>query len=648
MFPEIGHFALILAMFFAAALGVLPLIGYRTRNGLLLSSAVPLTYVTTALIFLSFVALTLAFVQDDFSVQYVAQNSNTLLPIWYKVSAVWGGHEGSLLLWALILGGWASAVARKSHTLPELTAPVVLAILGIVATGFIAFIVYTSSPFVRLLPETPVDGADLNPLLQDFGLIVHPPTLYMGYVGFSVAFAFAIAALITGNLNSSWARWARPWTNVSWAFLTLGITLGSWWAYYELGWGGWWFWDPVENASLMPWLAGTALVHSLAVTEKRGVFKSWTVLLAIFTFSLSFLGTFLVRSGVLNSVHAFAADPTRGVFILALLVVIIGSSLLLYALRAGEVRSSVSFGITGREAWLLLNNILLTILTLTVLLGTLYPLIFDALGLGKISVGAPYFNAVFGPIALFLIVLMGIGPIAKWHKTKGALLVRHAIAPALLAVLLSAIVYFVGDFDGWVWASLAIALWLSLMCFVEWFSKVAGKNSSLWTRAKKLPRAYYGMQLAHIGVAVALIGVIFVSANSVEKMVRLAPGESVEVNGYEFTFEGIKHVEGPNYVADTGVITVRENGKLIDTMHPQKRLYTTTRQVMTEASLSPGFTRDLYVSLGESLDQGAWGVRIYVKSFVRWIWLGGLMMMAGGLLAAFDPRYRKKAEVAHA
>jgi cytochrome c-type biogenesis protein CcmF len=524
----------------------------------------------------------------------------------------------------------------------------VLAILGIVAAGFIAFIIYTSSPFIRLLPETPTDGGDLNPLLQDFGLIVHPPTLYMGYVGFSVAFAFAIAALITGNLNSSWARWARPWTNVSWAFLTLGITLGSWWAYYELGWGGWWFWDPVENASLMPWLAGTALVHSLAVTEKRGVFKSWTVLLAIFTFSLSFLGTFLVRSGVLNSVHAFASDPARGVFILALLLVIIGSSLLLYALRAGEVRSSVTFGITGREAWLLLNNILLTILTLTVLLGTLYPLIFDAFGMGKISVGAPYFNAVFGPIALLLIVLMGIGPVAKWHKTKGRYLARQAILPAVGAVLCGAIVYWVGEFDIWVWGSLVVAFWLAFMCVSEWLSKVAGKQSSLWIRARKLPRGYYGMQLAHLGVAVALIGVVIVSANSLEKMVRLAPGESIEVGGYEFTFEGIKHVEGPNYVADTGVIAVRENGKLIDTMHPQKRLYTTTRQVMTEASLSPGFTRDLYVSLGESLDQGAWGVRIYVKSFVRWIWLGGLMMMAGGLLAAFDPRYRRKAEVAHA
>nr|WP_325097024.1 heme lyase CcmF/NrfE family subunit [Marinomonas ostreistagni] len=642
MLPEVGHYLLILAMMFAFVLAVLPMVGYFKRNAILLSTAKPLTYVMTILTCASFVVLAIAFAQDDFSVLYVSQNSNSLLPIWYKVSAVWGGHEGSLLLWITILTLWAALLALKSHTLPNSTGPVVLSVLGIIATGFLAFILFTSSPFLRLLPDQPVDGVDLNPLLQDIGLIIHPPMLYMGYVGFSVAFAFAIAALITGNLNASWARWARPWTNVSWAFLTLGIALGSWWAYYELGWGGWWFWDPVENASLMPWLAGTALIHSLAVTEKRGVFKSWTVLLAIFTFSLSLLGTFLVRSGVLTSVHAFASDPTRGVFILALLVIIIGSSLFLYALRASQVKSKVSFGLTGRESWLLINNILLTILTLTVLLGTLYPLIFDAFDLGKISVGAPYFNAVFSPIALLLIIFMGIAPLAKWHNTKGSLLWRMSWLPAILATALSSLVFTFHDFDAYLWLSFAIALWLVLMCVRDWLDKVLSTRQSLWQRACKLPRHYYGMQLAHLGVAVSLIGVIFVSMNSTETIVRMAPGDRVTVAHYDFEFLGTRHVEGPNYTADTGIINVYENGENIAQMLPQKRLYQARQQMMTEAALNPGFTRDLYISLGERLEGDAWGIRIYVKSFVRWIWLGGLLMMAGGLLAAWDKRYRRK------
>ncbi len=642
IFPEIGHFALILAMMFSIALGVVPFIGYYTRNGVLLNSAKPLTYISALLIWSSLIILAVAFATDDFSLLYVSQHSNSLLPVWFKISAVWGGHEGSLLLWIAILSAWSAAVARKSHTLPHATGPVVLAVLGIVASGFLAFILFTSSPFVRLLPDQPVDGADLNPLLQDIGLIVHPPMLYMGYVGFSVAFAFAIAALVTGNLNASWARWARPWTNMSWAFLTLGITLGSWWAYYELGWGGWWFWDPVENASLMPWLAGTALVHSLAVTEKRGVFKSWTVLLAIFTFSLSLLGTFLVRSGVLTSVHAFASDPTRGVFILALLVIIIGSSLLLYALRASQVKSSVSFGFSGRESWLLINNILLTILTLTVLLGTLYPLVFDAFNLGKISVGAPYFNTVFGPIALLLVVFMGIAPLSKWHKTKGKWLLHVSMVPAILSVVLSALVFTFHEFDLYLWLSFAIALWLVLMVIRDWFDKVLKTRVHILTRARKLPRQYYGMLLAHLGVAVTLIGIIFVSMNSSEVAVRMGPGDKVDLGAYTFEFEQTRHIEGPNYIADTAFINVYKGDRKIAQMRPQKRMYQASQQVMTEAALNPGFTRDLYISLGEKLDQDTWSVRIYIKSFVRWLWLGGLLMMAGGLLAAWDKRYRRK------
>lgn len=644
MLPEIGQFSLILSLFFALILAVVPLIGYWTNNRLLLETARPLTFIMLILVAISFVILSVSFITDDFSVLYVSQNSNSQLPIWYKFSAVWGGHEGSLLLWVLILSGWCAAVAFKIRTLPEDVGPVVLAVLGVVSSGFLSFLLFTSSPFARLLPDVPVDGGDLNPLLQDFGLIVHPPVLYMGYVGFSVAFAFAVAALITGNLNSSWARWARPWTAASWAFLTLGITLGSWWAYYELGWGGWWFWDPVENASFMPWLAGTALLHSLAVTEKRGVFKSWTVLLAIFTFSLSLLGAFLVRSGVLTSVHSFAADPTRGIFILGLLLVLVGGSLLLYAIRAAQVKSTVSFGLTGREAWLLLNNILLTVLTLTVLLGTLYPLIFDALGLGKISVGAPYFNSVFTPIALLLIVCMAVGPLSKWHNTPLSVFFIPCLSSVILSVLISAALVYWYDFGLLAWISFTIVFWVVCLSFADWFGKVSAGTKGIIPRARQLPRNYYGMLLAHLGMVVSLVGIVLVSINSQESMVRLSPGESMSMAGYEFRFDRLEQVKGPNYVADRAQFTAYKAGEPVAVLYPEKRLFTVRQQVMTEAALDAGFTRDLYISLGEKLDGSAWGVRIYVKSFVRWIWLGGLMMMVGGLLAALDKRYRRRAE----
>ncbi|ETI58204.1 heme lyase CcmF/NrfE family subunit [Marinomonas profundimaris] len=646
MLPEIGQFSLILSLFFALSLALVPLIGYWARNRLLLEMAQPLTLIMSTLVLVSFVILSVAFITDDFSVLYVSQNSNSQLPIWYKFSAVWGGHEGSLLLWVFILSGWCSAVALKVRTLPENVGPVVLAVLGIVSTGFLSFLIFTSSPFVRLLPDIPMDGGDLNPLLQDFGLIVHPPVLYMGYVGFSVAFAFAVTALITGNLNASWARWARPWTACSWAFLTLGITLGSWWAYYELGWGGWWFWDPVENASFMPWLAGTALLHSLAVTEKRGVFKSWTVLLAIFTFSLSLLGAFLVRSGVLTSVHSFAADPTRGIFILVLLIVLVGGSLLLYAIRAAQVKSSVSFGLTGREAWLLLNNILLTVLTLTVLLGTLYPLIFDALDLGKISVGAPYFNSVFTPVALLLIVFMGIGPLSKWHNTPLSVIVGPCLLSMVLSGLLATVLVLWCGFGLLAWVSFTVVFWVVCLSFFDWFSKVSAGSKGIIPRARQLPRNYYGMLLAHLGIVVTLVGIVLVSINSHEAMLRLSPGDSASIAGYEFHFDRLEQIKGPNYVADRAQFTVFKAGDPdpVAVLRPEKRMFTTRQQVMTEAALDAGFTRDLYLSLGEKLDGAAWGVRIYVKSFVRWIWLGGIMMMLGGLLAALDKRYQRRAE----
>ncbi|MCZ2723326.1 heme lyase CcmF/NrfE family subunit [Marinomonas sp. 15G1-11] len=641
MLPEIGHFTLILSLFFAIALATLPIYGYWKRNLVLLELARPLTYVMTSLVFISFLVLAYSFAIDDFSVLYVSQNSNSQLPVWFKVSAVWGGHEGSLLLWVLILCGWTCAVAIKGENLPTDVRSLVLAVLGIVTTGFTSFLLFTSSPFIRLLPESPLEGGDLNPLLQDVGLIIHPPMLYMGYVGFSVAFAFAITALITGNLNASWARWARPWTSVSWAFLTIGITLGSWWAYYELGWGGWWFWDPVENASFMPWLAGTALIHSLAVTEKRGVFKSWTVLLAIFTFCLSLLGTFLVRSGVLTSVHAFAADPTRGVFILVLLFLMVGGSLLLYALKASEVKSKVTFGATGREAWLLLNNILLTTMTLTVLLGTLYPLIVDALGFGKISVGAPYFNSVFSPMALLLMVFMAIGPLSKWHNTPFSALLKKLLFPAAISLISSAILVYFYDLGVMSWISLSVAVWVLVLTFYDWFIKVSAGSKGIIPRAKTLPRNYYGMVLAHLGMAVSLVGVLFVSVSSDEQMVRMAKGDVSLLSGYEFKFEGVQHFEGPNFIADQGQIIISKDGEFVAHLKPEKRFYNARGQVMTEASIDNGLFRDLYISLGEDLGEGAWGIRIHVKPFVRWIWLGGILMMFGGLLSAMDKRYRK-------
>ncbi|KJZ16357.1 cytochrome C biogenesis protein CcmF [Marinomonas sp. S3726] len=643
MLPEIGHFALILSLFFALALSFVPILGYIKKHKVLMAYSTPLTHVTSLLVLFSFIILSYSFAVDDFSVLYVSQHSNSLLPFVFKLSAVWGGHEGSLLLWVLILCGWSSAVAYKGKTLPEDIRALVLATLGIVTTGFLAFLLFTSSPFVRLLPDMPAEGADLNPLLQDVGLIIHPPMLYMGYVGFSVAFAFAIAALISGNLNSSWARWARPWTSVSWAFLTLGIGLGSWWAYYELGWGGWWFWDPVENASFMPWLAGTALIHSLAVTEKRGVFKSWTVLLAIFTFSLSLLGTFLVRSGVLTSVHAFAADPTRGVFILVLLFLFVGGSLLLYAMRAADVKSDVSFGITGREAGLLINNIVLVTLTLTVLLGTLFPLLFDALDMGKVSVGAPYFNSVFSPIALVLMLVMAIGPLLKWNRTKLNTLIKQLIFPCILACVLTGITLIWQKFEWITLVSLFVAYWVLLLTLIDWASKLGNVGSSWWQRAKKLPRNYYGMLIAHLGMAVSLIGILFVSVQSQEEMVRMAPNDSVTLSGYEFVFNGVSQVQGPNYVADRANVSIFKDGQQVASLAPEKRVYQARTQMMTEASIDAGLFRDLYLSLGEQLEGDTWGLRVHVKPFVRWIWLGGILMMIGGFLSAMDKRYRKVA-----
>jgi cytochrome c-type biogenesis protein CcmF len=592
---------------------------------------------------ISFICLGYAFATDDFSVAYVANHSNSQLPAQYKLSAIWGGHEGSLLLWALILTGWTLAVSIFSKDLPLDMLARVLSVMGMISIGFILFLLLTSSPFERYLPRFPADGADLNPLLQDFGLIVHPPMLYMGYVGFSVAFAFAIAALLSGRLDAAWARWSRPWTNVAWAFLAMGITLGSWWAYYELGWGGWWFWDPVENASLMPWLVGTALVHSLAATEKRGVFKSWTLLLAIFAFSLSLLGTFLVRSGVLTSVHAFASDPERGLFILILLAITIGGSLTLFAIKAPNVQSESRFSWLSRETLILINNVFLTVMAMTVLLGTLYPLLLDALDGGKISVGPPYFNAVFVPIMSLMTIGLGISISVRWRDTSVDRVIKALWKPALASLLIGLAFPFVygSGFDFSVFLGISISLWIILTISLEFIGKFKHADN-IFTKLKQLPMSYYGMMLAHLGVAVVAIGITLVSVYSEERDIRMVSGDKVTLAGYEFEFKGTQKIQGANYTADKGQIVVRDGDSIITTLNPEKRHYSVKNNMMTEADIDQGVFRDLYVAMGEPLDGDAWAVRVHYKPFVRWLWYGGTLMALGGLVTVTDKRYRRK------
>ncbi len=641
MIPELGHLAMILALCLAVVQATLPLIGAWRGDRQWMGLAQPAAWGQFAFLGFSFACLTYAFMVDDFSVAYVAHNSNSALPWYYKFSAVWGAHEGSLLLWAFILAGWTFAVAIFSRQLPEDMLARVLGVMGLISIGFLLFLIVTSNPFERLLPQVPMDGRDLNPLLQDFGLIVHPPMLYMGYVGFSVAFAFAIAALLGGRLDAAWARWSRPWTLVAWAFLGLGIALGSWWAYYELGWGGWWFWDPVENASFMPWLVGTALIHSLAVTEKRGVFKSWTVLLAIAAFSLSLLGTFLVRSGVLTSVHAFATDPERGVFILVFLLMVVGGSLTLFALRAPVVKSQVGFGLWSRETLLLVNNLLLVVATAMILLGTLYPLLLDALSGAKLSVGPPYFNVMFVPLMAALMLTLGVGIMVRWKDTPVKWLLGMLTPVLITSVVLGGLGSLLfGDFN---WAVLAVSLlaaWVVIASVRDLLDKT--RHKGLLKGARSLAPSYWGMHLAHLGLAVCAIGVVLTSHQSSERDLRLAPGESLSLGGYEFVFEGAVHHEGPNFTSDKATIRVFDGDKQIATLHPEKRLYTVQQMPMTEAGIDAGFTRDLYVALGEPLGDGAWAVRVHIKPFVRWIWLGALMMGLGGALAASDRRYRVK------
>jgi cytochrome c-type biogenesis protein CcmF len=639
MIPEIGHFALIIALTVSMVLGVVPLLGAWRGVPEWMALAVPATRAQFLFVLLAYLCLTYAFVSKDFSVAYVAQNANAELPLFYRISAVWGAHEGSILLWTLILAVWALAVSIASSTLPAAFRARVLAVMGLVSSGFLLFMLMTSNPFARLLPA-PASGRDLNPLLQDPGMVIHPPMLYIGYVGLAVPFAFAVAALLGGRLDAAWTRWTRPWTTVAWVFLTAGIALGSWWAYNELGWGGWWFWDPVENASFMPWLVATALMHSLAVSEQRGAFKAWTVLLAIFGFSLSLLGTFLVRSGVLVSVHAFATDPERGIFILAFLALVIGGALALYAWRANAISGGGSFRLMSRETLLLINNVLLVVACATVLLGTMYPLIIDALGLGKISVGPPYFEAVFAPLMLPLVFVLGIGPLTRWKGDKALRLVQRLRVAFIVSLIIAiAIVMVTGGYSALLLAALTMAIWAMATTAVGFVARVRSK-ADLRHGLRALPRSFVGMSLAHFGVGIFIMGVAFTSSFSTDIDVRLGPGDSEELAGFRFQFDSVVEIPGPNYLAQRAQIRVFRGDEQVATLFPEKRLYPIQSQPMTEAAIDVGFTRDLYVALGEPLGDGSWAVRLYHKPLIRWIWLGPLVMAIGGLLAASDRRYR--------
>ncbi|ABL98459.1 heme lyase CcmF/NrfE family subunit [Shewanella amazonensis] len=641
MIPELGHFALITGLAFALLLSCVPLIGVARKDQYLVRYAWPLAYGMFLFIALSVVTLAYSFAVDDFSVAYVAHHSNSQLPSFFKIAAVWGGHEGSLLFWVFSLSVWAAAVAKFSKGLEEVFTARVLAVLGMITVGFTLFMLLTSSPFERLFPA-PMEGRDLNPMLQDVGLIFHPPMLYLGYVGFSVSFAFAIAALLSGRLDSAWARWSRPWTLAAWIFLTGGIALGSWWAYYELGWGGWWFWDPVENASFMPWLIGTALVHSLIVTEKRGTFRNWTVLLSIFAFSLSLLGTFIVRSGVLTSVHSFAADPSRGMFILLLLGLAIGGSLTLFAFRASEMSSPAKFELWSKETMLLVCNLLLTVACGTVLLGTLYPLLIDALGMGKISVGPPYFNAVFVPIILVMFVFMGIGPIIRWKKAKEGEVKRQLLIPAIVSAVVGIAVPFIagGAFNAWVALGIGAAVWITLATLRAGYN-IVKTNEGL--SLARMGRSQLGMIIAHLGIAVSVVGGTMVSNYSIEKSVRMGPGISHELAGYTFKFTETKNVVGPNYTAQQGQIEVYKGDKFLTLLKPDRRQYNVRTMDMTEAGIDWGLFRDLYVTMGDPISATEYAVRLNYKPFVRWLWFGGIFMMVGGFFAASDKRYRVKA-----
>ena len=643
MAAEIGHLSLWLALAAALCLSVFPLIGVQRDIVAWQWYARPFAWLQWLAMTIAMVMLGYCFYNNDFSVSYVANHSNSALPLAYRLSAIWGGHEGSLLLWGWMLAGWGAMVGLLSRSVPLVMVARVLSVMGMIAVGFLLFMLLTSNPFDRTLPWFPLDGADLNPLLQDPGLIVHPPMLYMGYVGFSVAFAFAIAGLLAGNLDPAWARWARPWTTVAWCFLTVGIALGSWWAYYELGWGGWWFWDPVENASLLPWLAGTALIHSLAVSEKRNMFRAWTVLLAIITFSMSLLGTFLVRSGVLTSVHAFANDPERGAFILGFLVVVAGGGLTLFAARASALRSNAGFKPLSREAFLLGNNLLLLTAMSVVLVGTIAPLFFEWMDL-KISIRSPYFNGFFVPLTFLLILLLIPGVFSNWKRQDSGILVKRLlplVPAAIVAGWFGARIPEPSPWQGVV--AIMLACYLIFAHVDDVLRRALAYQQGLFTGLRKLGRSYWGMVIAHCGLAVMVAGIALVSFHEVERDIRMAPGDEATLGDYRFVFDSLDEYRGPNFDATRGHFQVYWQDQPIVLLHPEKRTYHAGRQIMTEAAIDAGFWRDLYVAMGEPLKGGeAWAVRIYFKPGIRWIWLGALIMALGGGLALSDKRYRRQ------
>lgn len=650
MLPELGNFALILALCLSVLQCVIPLIGSYRGNFIWMSASRWFALGQSLFVFSSFLILIICFINNDFSVAYVAQNSNSHLPLFYRIGATWGAHEGSLLLWIVVLNIWTLAVCLTSRHISLPMMARVISVLGFISVGFLLFSVATSNPFIRLLPNPPTDGLDLNPILQDPGLMFHPPMLYMGYVGLSVAFAFAIAGLLGGRFDSAWVRWTRPWTLAAWIFLTVGIVLGSWWAYRELGWGGWWFWDPVENASFMPWLVATALIHSLLVSEKRNVLKSWTILLAIFGFSLSLIGTFLVRSGVLSSVHAFATDPRRGLYILGFLIVVIGGSLTLYAWRAGVTKAIGTFGIISRESFLLGNNILLTVAASTVLLGTLYPLILSSLGLGMISVGAPYFNIVFSVLMIPMLFLMALVPFSQWRTTsllsivkQTALVFFMSIAVAIVLPLLLAVGFHMGAMFG-----MMLAFFIIFMTLQDYLAKL--KQQKRIGKAI-LTRSYYGMVLAHIGIAITVLGIVLSNSYSEEQNIRLGTNQIAKVGNYQFALQGVENLQGANYsgyAADVSVFSA--SGQFITILQPQKRIYNAQNFLKSRSAIAINVWRDVYMSLGESFPDGSWTFRVYIKPFVRWIWAGGFFMMLGGIFAISDRRYRavKRSQLHHA
>jgi cytochrome c-type biogenesis protein CcmF len=632
MLPELGQFALILALLLAALQAFFGIAGAALGRDRWIAAVVPAVAGQAVMVATAFACLIACFVGDDFSVAYIAENSNTALPLFYRVTALWGAHEGSLLLWILLLALWSVAVTIGASRLPPRFAARVLGVLGVVSLGFLLFTLATSNPFLRLDPPAP-DGRDLNPILQDPGLAVHPPILYTGYVGFAVAFAFACAAMLEGRLDQSWARWTRPWTTAAWSFLTCGIALGSFWAYYELGWGGFWFWDPVENASFMPWLVGTALVHSLAVTDKRGLFKSWTLLLAILAFSLSMLGTFLVRSGVLVSVHSFAADPRRGIFILVFLVLMIGGALGLYAWRAPRLKSAAGFELGARESFLLFNNVLLVIAAGTVFAGTLAPLISDALGLGTVSVGPPYFNPTFMMSMLPLLALLSVGIHASWKRGRLQDKQRALLFTLVVAAVLGAGLVFGVYSHGRVLSAVGatLGLWILLSSLVDPIDR--------WRRGLSLPRAVLGMTVAHIGLSLAVIALTTVQSFTIERDVALAPGATASVDGYEFRFAGVSAIEGPNYGGVGGTLFVTQGGAPVAVLRPEKRQYWVQHQVTSETAIRMHHGNNLLLALGEDLGAGRWSVRIQIRPLVSLVWFAALIMAIGGALAASDRRY---------